>query len=356
MINQKLFDWYNIDTKKNKSIQTRCPKPFDTLLIDKFGSCYLCECTSWLPQSVGNLQLQNIEEVLASESANTLRTSIMDGSYRYCNDRQCSWLLYASTGEVWSKDLPATQIKNIKLAVDDSCNLSCPSCRKKQIFVVSGTHFKARIKIIDKIITFLKGLNHRVLVHIGSDGDPFASLIYRYFMRESVDIQNIDFSFQTNGLLLKQLYNRTKKIWDRTKKIGVSIDGATKETYEKLRLGGSYDKIIENLAFLKEKKKEHNFKLSIHFVVQRDNYHEMLKIIELAEKYDVDNVCLNKIEDWNTYKNFQEINVTLTEHPQHQKYLDEFEKVKSKRNHLKLQNKNMLIETPTLQKNIYLVE
>jgi MoaA/NifB/PqqE/SkfB family radical SAM enzyme len=175
-------------------------------------------------------------------------------------------------------------------------------------------------------------------------------------MRESADIKNLEFSFQTNGLLLKQMYNRTKKIWKRTKKIGVSIDGATKETYERLRLGGSYDKILENLTFLKEKKKEHNFKLYLHFVVQKDNYHEMIKIIELAEKYDVDSVCLNKIEDWNTYKNFPEINITDAEHPEHGKYLEQFEKVKNKRNELKKENRCMLIETPTLQKNIYLQE
>ena len=74
----------------------------------------------------------------------------------------------------------------------------------------------------------------------------------------------------------------------------------------------------------------------------------MLKIIELAEKYDVDNVCLNKIEDWNTYENFEEVNITDVQHPEHGKYLDEFEKVKTKRNELKKENKNILIETPTL--------
>jgi MoaA/NifB/PqqE/SkfB family radical SAM enzyme len=348
VINQRLFDWYNIDTHKDMSIKTRCPKPFDTLLIDKFGSCYLCECTSWLPQSVGNVQLQEIEDILSSNSAKTLRESIVDDSYRYCNEKQCAWLLYTKTGEVWGKDVPVTQIKNIRLAVDDSCNLSCPSCRNKQIFVTSGVHFKTRIKIIDKIIKFLKNLNHEVLIHIGSDGDPFASLIYRYFMRVSADIKNLNFSFQSNGLLLKQMYNRTKKIWDRTKKIGISIDGATRETYELLRQGGSYDKVLENLAFLKEKKKEHDFKFYLHFVVQKDNYHEMIKIIELAEKYDVDNVCLNKIEDWNTYENFEEVNITDVQHPEHGKYLEEFEKVKTKRNELKKENKNILIETPTL--------
>ena len=62
MINQRLFDHYSIDTTKNLRGVNRCMRPFDTVLIDKRGSCYACECTAWLPQSIGNLQLKPLEE------------------------------------------------------------------------------------------------------------------------------------------------------------------------------------------------------------------------------------------------------------------------------------------------------
>ena len=58
MINERLFEQYNIDTKKHLGIINRCPRPFDTILIDKNGSCYACESTSWLPQSIGYLQIK----------------------------------------------------------------------------------------------------------------------------------------------------------------------------------------------------------------------------------------------------------------------------------------------------------
>ena len=35
MINQRLFEHYNIDTKKNLQIKNICPRPYDTILIDK---------------------------------------------------------------------------------------------------------------------------------------------------------------------------------------------------------------------------------------------------------------------------------------------------------------------------------
>ena len=63
MINQRLFERYQIDTNKNLQIPKVCGRPFDTLLIDKLGSCYACECTAWLPQSVGNIQIQSLDEI-----------------------------------------------------------------------------------------------------------------------------------------------------------------------------------------------------------------------------------------------------------------------------------------------------
>ena len=133
MINPRLFDWYGIDTTKNLGLVTFCPRPYDTVLIDKQGSCYLCECTAWLPQSAGNLNIQSLEDIVNSKVARELQGSIADGSYRYCNNKQCSWLLNKDFKD-FATGVPYNQIKNIRLAIDDSCNLSCPSCRTQQIF------------------------------------------------------------------------------------------------------------------------------------------------------------------------------------------------------------------------------
>ena len=42
MINQRQFERYNINTSKDLGIQKICARPFDTVLIDKMGSCYAC--------------------------------------------------------------------------------------------------------------------------------------------------------------------------------------------------------------------------------------------------------------------------------------------------------------------------
>ena len=313
MINHRLFDWYGIDIDKNLNISKRCPRPFDTVLIDKQGSCYLCECTAWLPQSVGNLFTHSLEEILNSDTAKILQNSITDGSYRYCNNKQCAYLLTLDSGDTvqWYSDLPNKQVKHIRLAIDDSCNLSCPSCRKEKIFLKKGKLFEMRLQLVDKILDFLKQQTHPIQVHIGSDGDPFASLIYRRFMIKTRELPHLKYSIQTNGLLLKKNFHKFKHITDNLNCIGISIDGATKNTYEKLRRGGVFEILLENLEFLKSIK---TFNIHLHFVVQQSNYHEIEALINLGLKYGVDKIFLNRITDWNTLKDFKNHSVADKNH------------------------------------------
>lgn len=327
MINSRLFDWYDIDINKNLKIKKRCPRPFDTILIDKQGSCYLCECTSWLPQSAGNLQIKTLDEIINSDVANELQQAILDNSYRYCNNRHCAYLLDYKGTDTWKLVEPVRQIKHIRLAIDDSCNLSCPSCRIKKIFYKSGGEFNKRIKLIDKVLDFLKSQKHDIQVHIGSDGDPFASLVYRYFMLKTKHFENLKYSMQTNGLLIKKNFHKFKHITNNLSQIGISIDGATKQTYEELRQGGVWEKLLENLEFLKTIK---TFKIHFHFVVQQKNYHEIEPFIELGVKYNADKIFLNRITDWNTLSNFDTVAVADTTHPENKKLLEILDKIKDK--------------------------
>ncbi len=304
MINSRLFEHYNIDTKKNLNIDRICSRPFDTVLIDKQGSCYACECQSWLPQSIGNLQIKELEEILSSDMRVHLQSSIKDRSYRYCNENQGS---YIKSGAVLHGQ--PERIQHLRLAIDDSCNLRCPSCRKGLIFHKEGSAYNLGIRLADKINDWLYNYNHPIQVHIGSDGDPFASHVYRHFMEQTPERDNIKYSILTNALMFKEFHTKIPYVIRNLNELGVSIDGASKDTYEKLRLGGRWDKIREGLQCISEQKQKHGFRFILHFVVQKDNYHEMEKIIDLGEEFGADRVWLNKIEDWGTMEDFKTQNI-----------------------------------------------
>jgi MoaA/NifB/PqqE/SkfB family radical SAM enzyme len=300
MINQRLFDHHGIDTEKNLQIQESCARPFDTVLIDKQGSCYACECTAWLPQSIGNLQIKSLSEILDSSMHRHLQESIKDGTYRYCNNRLCS---YIKTN--WFDNHTGGSIKHLRLAIDDSCNLRCPSCRKNLIFHKEGSAYNLGIRLADRINEWLYTYDQPVQVHIGSDGDPFASHVYRHFMEQTPQRGNIKYSILTNALMFKEFHTRVPNVMKNLNELGVSIDGASREIYEKLRLGGRWDKVNENLQSISDAKQKHNFKFILYFVVQKDNHHEMDDMMALGERYGADRVNFSLIEDWGVMPNFK---------------------------------------------------
>ena len=330
MFNNRLSDWYGIDTKKDLQIDTFCTRPFDTVLIDKQGSCFACECASWLPQSIGNLHLQSFDEIIQSKNRDVLQDSILDNSYKFCNDKQCSYLLYhKKNGTPWKKTTPTNLITNIRLAIDDSCNLSCPSCRTRIIFEKDKSRLRKRYSLADKIIDYCANSKHLINIHVGSDGDPFASLVYRYFIKKIRKLPNVRFTIQTNGLLIKKMYQRFEEFFEKLDVLNISIDGATKETYEKLRRGGSYEKIIENLQTVKELRKKYEFKFILHYVVQAENYKDMTPMIRLAERYGAERLWFNRVTNWNTFKKFEDVDVLNKSNKNYTDCIAEIEKIKN---------------------------
>ena len=106
-----------------------------------------------------------------------------------------------------------------------------------------------------------------------------------------------------------------------------------------MRLGGRWEKVLEGLEYMAEQKQRYGFRFILHFVVQRDNYHEMDAIIDLGEQFGADRVWLNKIEDWGTMGDFDSQNIWRT--PEYQEQLSRLIARIHKRN-------DRFIECPTL--------
>jgi len=67
----------------------------------------------------------------------------------------------------------------------------------------------------------------------------------------------------------------------------VSVDGATKETYESIRVGASWDKLVQRLEFFREKNKGRT-KLRIQMTQQKQNDHEAVSFVEKFLRYTRD--------------------------------------------------------------------
>ncbi len=69
-------------------------------------------------------------------------------------------------------------------------------------------------------------------------------------------------------------------------KIFISIDAATKDTYEKIRVGANFDTVIKNIKRLLELRRLHNVpypEISYHFIINKININEVVEFLDLVK-------------------------------------------------------------------------
>jgi MoaA/NifB/PqqE/SkfB family radical SAM enzyme len=133
------------------------------------------------------------------------------------------------------------------------------------------------------------------------------------------------------------MWEKMKSVHSFVNSCEISIDAATKETYEtKTRIGGNWETLLDNLKFIT---KIPTIKFySFSFVVQDTNYEEMYdfyKMIEMYMKCRIDDniweVKTNAITNWGTYtdEEFLKKDVSNPEHKEHKKFLKILENMKN---------------------------
>lgn len=137
-----------------------------------------------------------------------------------------------------------------------------------------------------RIIDQMPDLN-RVIMH--GMGEPLLNKdIYRMVEYASKE-RKLKTIMSSNGMPLDEASAR-KLIANGLQVLSLSVDGATKETYEKIRVRGNFDRLVRNIKRLIELKKEMNSETPwtyISMVCMKDNIHEFLKLIELAKELGV---------------------------------------------------------------------
>lgn len=295
-----------------------CPLPFASMELHLDEGTYVC-CPSWMKKSIGNFYQNDILDIWNSQSAQDIRASILDGSYRYCNHEVCPHILGGTLPTFWQLDKAIQDdVENEKTILnrppqsvmftfDSSCNLSCPSCRPEKNSLTADSPVYKKLNELCHSITekLLKDPNAHVRVNISGSGDPFASLAFRHYL-EQIDGEkhpNLIFDLQTNGLLFTPLmWQRMSKIHKNIGKVHVSIDAATAETYSIVRRGGKWETLLENMEFMSKLRQEGKFPFfQLNFVVQQKNYREVPDFIRLFLKYKPDSFYYSKIDDWGAY-------------------------------------------------------
>ena len=324
-----------------------CPMPFEVLVSGQstrwnedtnlteqvMGSAYLCDCAAWLPYVAGNVvEAESPDAVWNSEQAQEIRRSVLDGDYSYCSRTLCPSILNDALPR--SEEVTSPRLRRIierretfledgprliALGHDSSCNLACPSCR---VGIVMAD--KAQNERLDRardrvVLPLLRG--RQAGLHLTAWGDPFASRHYRSILEalREPEFDGVKLYLLTNGLgLTPKAWKAMPHLAEKIVELRVSVDAATKETYENVRRPGRWEVIRENLTVMGEMSRAGTFRRNrfaggtqsvssdlfldakdpfsfvLAFVVQSANFREMPAFVKLAEEVGADAVVFQK--------------------------------------------------------------
>ena len=336
-----------------------CKALYRRLEVSVDGRCWLC-CPMWLPYPIGNLNNNTLEEIWNGPLAQKIRAQMFTNEWNRCLTGVCPDIVsdslwhqadvlrngYDEDGNrafnnklyKWEiegvRDKSLTPYKwpvEILLGTDESCNLSCPSCRKSKVMHTSGPEYEQRRNLTKRVLDDILKIDtdQEVKLIITGSGDPFGSKIFREALLEmdGRNNPNLQIHFQTNGVMLTpKTWNNLYKIHNNISNIQISFDAATSDTYEnKTRRGGHWDVLLENCDYLDANAPE-RARISYDFVVQTANYKEMPAYIEIIKSRYPNAVGINfsLILDWRTWspEEYAQHAIWKVSHPEHQQFLE----------------------------------
>ncbi len=307
LLRQTMFDKSRYDLK--------CSTMHNHLEILADGATRSC-CTTFVAQGLDNIFDKNADKLWQSKLHKILCLSTENKTFSFCDKSMCPLFVAKKREEMSVPDeMPYVEAapfpETLALGYDSSCNLFCGTCRKERHFA-EGRELETVNRITDKVMeNYLS--NCRFLILAGN-GEVFASPAYqRIYESEKCNPQFI--RILSNGILF------TPANWERFSKgkqakimLTVSVDAATKETYGRIRRGGNFEALKRNMEFASKLRRNGDLcYFRMNFVVQRENYKEMVPFVEWGQELGVDEIFFTKILNWGTYTPEEFLEVSMME-------------------------------------------
>jgi len=304
LLRRTIFDQSYYDLK--------CNTMLNHLEVTGSGDTRFC-CTTFVRHGIDNVLGKSAGEFWHSKMHKILCLSTENKTFSFCDKSMCPLFIARQPKKLQIDHEKYQEMKpfpeTLALGHDTSCNLSCSTCRKELHFA-KGEELETVNQITDKVIE--EYLPNCKLLILAGNGEVFASPAYRKIY-ESAESQYI--RLLSNGTMFTPV-NWEHFARGKTGKImlTVSVDAATKETYEKIRRNGNFDRLKENMEFASRLRRDGSLcYFRMNFVVQRENYREMIPFVEWGEELGVDEVFFTKILNWGTYTSEQYAQISMME-------------------------------------------
>lgn len=194
-----------------------------------------------------------------------------------------------------SEEFPSQIIVDLTEFCNYACT-HCPHANLENLGVFHGAKldFELIQKMVQEVKEYGKGCTQQI--RYTAEGEPMLHTKIFEILKYTVDNADTFVSLTTNGSLLTD--SNVEKLLDTgLSMIDISLDAYSKEVYEKVRVGGDFDKVRNGVLQLLKRKKERDSKIRVvvSFVKQPLNETEVKSFKDFWEEAGVDYVIIRDL-------------------------------------------------------------
>ena len=192
---------------------------------------------------------------------------------------------------------PEKKIYILNVESSRNCNLRCIQCANHSIFSPKVTGNKLMtletFKKLEPVIPYIK------IINLDNHGEPLLNPYLTEMIKFAKCLNpQVRISFTTN---LQTLTEKLAKglLESGLTDLQVSINGITKETYEKIEVNAKFDRLLQNLEIIKTYRKYNRNNLHILttcFTSNKLNLDELPYLPKFCSKYGFDIIRINSLQ------------------------------------------------------------
>jgi radical SAM protein with 4Fe4S-binding SPASM domain len=146
-------------------------------------------------------------------------------------------------------------------------------------------------KVSESFISVLGEWNKKACIHL-TGGEPLLKpelflLLNDLNRRSTVE----ELGIITNGLLIDPELTRRLSDFSKLKKMKISLDGGDAETNDSIRSKGTFEKVIQNLSYIKEGGR---FEILFMLTVMKRNFKSLPSFLKLCQDLGIDGLIIER--------------------------------------------------------------
>jgi MoaA/NifB/PqqE/SkfB family radical SAM enzyme len=288
-----LDDYDRTRNFSNKTVRSLCYAAHTSLYFDNRGSVRVC-CHNWA-HPAGNILENTIDEIWQSARIKILRDALQKNQFgpgcEYCDVQTAETFANASMRRFdefpVSEETPPWP-QQMEFSISNVCNLECIMCRgmwssairarREKLPPLPRLYGDAFFESLWKYLPHLKRMKF-----LG--GEPFLiAEYYKLWDRMISDGLVVPCHVTTNGT---QCNRNVERVLEHVPmSFAVSMDGATRETLESIRVNAKYDEVMENARRFRDYARAKKTSFSLTYCLMRQNWHEFGDFCLMADSWD----------------------------------------------------------------------